>query len=38
MNATVPAMKLEKEEFKILAKINQEIAEYEENLEKLRQI
>lgn len=36
LNATVPALNLLPEDYKILAKINQELKEYEENLDKLR--
>jgi hypothetical protein len=32
----VQALNLEQEDFKILAKINQELKEYDENLDKLR--
>jgi hypothetical protein len=36
MNATVPKMCIQQEEAKIIAKINQELKEYEESLEKIR--
>ena len=36
MDGIVPALNLKQEDFKILAKINQELKEYEENLDKLR--
>jgi len=36
LDGVVPALKLLTEDFKILAKINQELKEYEENLDKLK--
>jgi methionine--tRNA ligase beta chain len=36
LDGIVPALNLKQEDFKILAKINQELKEYEENLDKLR--
>jgi methionyl-tRNA synthetase len=35
LNAVIPAVKLEQEDLKIIAKINQELKNYEENLEKM---
>lgn len=33
---SIPPIKLEQEDLKIIARINQELKDYEENLEKLR--
>lgn len=38
LNGVVPEMKLDEEDKKVLAKINREVKEYCENLEKIRSV